>query len=77
MRVKLARGVADLGGVSVFDHAPVMEHGDAGGEIAHHGHGMRNEQVGEREFALEVAQEVGDLRGYADVERGEGLVEND
>ena len=38
---------------------------------------MRDEEVGEGEFALEIAEEVDDLRADADVEGGDGLVEDE
>jgi hypothetical protein len=38
---------------------------------------MRDEEVGEAEFALQIAEEVDDLRADADVEGGDGLVEDE
>ena len=38
---------------------------------------MRDEEVGEGEFALEIAEEVDDLRADGDVEGGDGLVEDE
>src|SRR5579875_1076390 len=77
LRVGVTGRGADLGGVSVLDDAAVVHGRDLRGEVANHGHGMRDEEVGEREFALKVAQQIGDLRGDAHVEGREGLVEDD
>ncbi len=43
-------------------------------EVAHHRHGVRDEQVGQAEVALQLRQQVDDLRAYADVERGDRFV---
>ncbi len=37
---------------------------------------MRDEQVGEAKFSLQIAQQVDDLRTNAHIQRGDWLVEN-
>ncbi len=54
-----------------------MEDGDVRREIADQRHGMGDEEVGESEIALEVAEEIDDLRANRDVEGGDGLVEDE
>ena len=67
----------DSGGVGHFDDFSAVHDGDAGGEVAHHRHGMRDEEVGEAEVALQLCEQVDDLRADADVEGGDGLVAHD
>ncbi len=43
-------------------------------EIAHHRHGVRDEQIGQAEVALQLRQQVDDLRSDADVEGGNRFV---
>src|SRR5579871_169087 len=59
-----------------FDDFSATHDGDAVTQVAHHGHGMRDEEVGKAEVALELFEQVYDLRADADVERGDGLVTN-
>ena len=67
----------DLLGVADLDDFSAIHYGDAGGEVAHHRHGVRDEEVGEAEVALELGQQVDDLGADADVEGGDGLVADD
>jgi len=67
----------DLGGWADFDDLSAIHYGDTGCEVTHYGHGMRDEEVGQSEFALQLRQEIHDLRTYADVERRDGLVRDD
>ena len=66
--------VADLLPGAGFYDAAVLHDGDAVGEVADEGHGVGDEEAGERVALLEVAEEVDDLGGYGDVEGGDGLV---
>src|ERR1700685_2800601 len=66
--------LSDLGGVADFDNLSPIHHRDARREIAHHRHGMRDEQVGQTEISLQLCEQVDDLRAYADVERGDRFV---
>ena len=43
-----------------YDFPPIHD-GDSGREIAHHGHGMRDEEIGEAEVALQLCEQVDDL----------------
>src|ERR1041385_747046 len=60
-----------------FDDFSAAHHGDAVTEITHHRHGVRDEEVGKAEVALEFFEQVYDLRAYADIERGDGFVTHD
>ena len=70
-----ARG--DLIGVADLDDFSPVHNGDASREIADHRHGMRDEQIGQAEVALQLCQKVHDLRSYTDVERGDWFVAHD
>ena len=52
-----------------LDDAAEIHHGDAVGDVLHHGEIVRDEDVGEAEPVLQVAQQVEDLRADRDVER--------
>ncbi len=67
-----ARG--DFFGGADFDDFSPTHHGDAITEIAHYRHGVRDEEIGEAEVALQFFEQVDDLRADADVERGDRLV---
>ena len=69
-----ARG--DFFGGADFDDFSTAHHGDAVTEIAHHRHGVRDEEIGEAKVALELFEQVHDLRADADVKRGDGFVTN-
>ena len=60
-----------------FDDLAPVHYGDAGGEIAHDRHGVRDEEVGEAEVALQLCEQVNDLGAHADIERGDGFVGHD
>lgn len=75
--VGVAWGVADLVAGAEFDELALAEDGDVGGEIANERHGMRDEEVSEGEVALQVTQQVDDLRADRDVESGDRLVEDE
>ena len=64
-------------GAAEFYDLSLVRHGDSGGEIPHHRHGVRDEEVSESEIALELSEEIHDLRADAHVEGGYGLVTND
>ncbi len=67
----------DLAGGSRFNDFSAIHYRDAGGEIANHGHGVRDEQIGQSELALQLSQQIDDLRSDAYVEGGDGLVGDD
>jgi hypothetical protein len=64
-------GLADL------DDPAEIHHGDAVGDVPHDCKIMRDEQVGQMQFALQVLQQVDDLRLHRNVERGDRLVADD
>ena len=56
---------------------PEIHHRDARADVLDHRQIVRDEQVGEAEFLLQVFQQVDDLRLDRDVERGDRLVADD
>ena len=77
LRVGMLRAFRDLAGVAYFDDSSAIHHGNPGGEIADDRHGVRDEEIGEAEIALELGEEVDDLGADADVEGGDGFVGDD
>src|SRR6202051_3779183 len=75
--VGVGRALRDLIGVADLDDFSPVHYGDAGGEIAYHWHGMRDEKVGQAEVALQLGQQVHDLCAHADIERGDWFVAHD
>ena len=65
-----------LGGIDLDDLAAIHDR-DARRKIAHHRHRVRDEEVGESEVALQLRQQIYDLRADADVEGGDGFVAHD
>ena len=70
-RTKMSVAVADL------HDAPEVHHRDAVGDVPHHREVVRDEDVGQPEVALQVGEQVDDLRLDGDVERGDRLVADD
>ena len=62
--------------LALLDDPPEIHHRDAVGDMPHHRQIMRDEEVGEAEFALEILQQVDDLRLDRDIERRHRLVED-
>ena len=60
-----------------LDDLAEIHHRDAVGDVLDHGEIVRDEDVGELQPVLQVAQQVQDLRADRDVERGHRLVAND
>ena len=60
-----------------LDDAAEIHHGDAVGDVLHHREIVGDEDVGEAEPLLQVAQQVEDLRADRDVERRHRLVADD
>ena len=63
-----------LGLVGDLDDAAEIHHRDAMADMLDHGEIVRDEQIGEAVLALQVDQQVDDLRLDRDVERGDRLV---
>src|ERR1035438_1792926 len=76
-RVGMLRRSGDLLGSANLDQFSALHDGDAVREIAHDGHRMRDEEVGQREIALQLLQQIDDLRTDADIERGNRFVGDD
>lgn len=72
----LGRG-EDAGGRACLDEAARLHDGDAGGELRDHGDTVRNQEQREGEFALELLEQLEDLRADGDVEGGDGFVGDD
>jgi hypothetical protein len=69
--------MADLIAGSGFDDLSGSHDHDVGGEIADQGHGVGDEKVRQMKGLLEMAQQVHDLRPDADIESGDGLVQQE
>ena len=69
-----ARPLGDLLGVADLHDLASIHHCNSGRQVAHHRHRMRNEQVGQAEIALQLSQQIDDLRADAHVERRHRLV---
>src|SRR5579859_6035673 len=65
-----------LGAGDLHDLSPA-HYGDAVAEVAHHRHGVRNKEICQAKIALQLAQQVHNLRSYAYVEGGDRLVTHD
>src|SRR5579864_7796904 len=63
--------------VADFYNLALIHDCDAGREIAHHGHGVRDEEVGQAEVALQLCEQVDDLRSDADIEGRYRLIADD
>ena len=60
-----------------LDDDAEIHHRDPVGDVLHHGEIVRDEDVGEAEPVLQVAQQIEDLRADRDVERRDRLVADD
>jgi len=69
--------VEDLFGVAHFQELAGVHHGDARGDVGDHGQTVGNENIGQREFALEFLQQQKNLRADGDIEGGDGFVGDD
>src|SRR5438132_12382494 len=67
-RVGMCGALHDLPGRTDFDNLPTVHHRDSSREVADDRHGMRDEQVGQPEFVLQLRQQIHDLRADADVQ---------
>src|SRR4051812_9395422 len=63
--------------LSHFHYAAEIHHGDAIGDVLHHGEVVRDKDIGEAEPVLQVAKQIEDLRADRNVERGHRLVADD
>ena len=60
-----------------LDDLAEVHHRDAVGDVPHDGEVVRDEQVSEAELALQVLEQIDDLRLDGHIERGDGLVADD
>src|SRR5713226_9182810 len=74
--VSVLRSGGDLLRVSDLDDLAPIHHGDAGREVAHDWHGVRDKQICEAEIALELLEKIHDLRADADIESGNRFIGN-
>ena len=70
-------GGEDLGGGTLLDDLAAVHHGDVVRDVADDGQVVRDEEHGEPELALDVANQVEDGTLDGDVERGRDLVGED
>ena len=76
-RVSVLRSGSNLFRRSDLDDLALIHHRDAGREIANDGHGVRDEQIGQAEIALQLLQKIHDLRANAGVESGNRFIGHD
>ncbi len=62
---------------SDLDNSAEMHHGDAIGNVPHHGEVVRNENVGKAKSSLQVAQQIEHLRADRNIKRGHRLIADD
>ena len=72
----LRRG-EDVVGIGNLDEAAAVHHCDAVAHVSQGREVVRDEEVGQTEAALQLHQEVEDLRAHGDVERRDRLVADD
>ena len=76
-RVGMARVLEERPRVGDLDDLAEVHHGDAVAHVAHDREVVRDEDVGEAELALQIGEQVEDLRLDRDVERRDRLVADD
>ena len=62
LRVRMQWALKDALGFGHFHQAAKVHHTDAGGDVRDHGEVVRDEQIGEAEFALQVFHQIQNLR---------------
>ena len=75
--VRMPRGCIEVVGRRELDELPQVHHGDAVGDVPDDAQVVGDEDVREAELALQVLEQVEDLRLHGDVERGDRLVRHD
>ena len=70
----MARRGEQTGAAALLDEAAEIHDRDAVGEMLDHCEIVADEEVGQAEFALQIEQQIEDLRLHGDVERARGLV---
>src|ERR1700723_268886 len=69
--------LGDLLAVADFDDLATIHYCDSGGEIADYWHGVGNKKIRQAEVALQLREQVDDLRADAHIERGDWLIGDD
>src|SRR5258706_5443898 len=76
-RVGMLWVVRDLLGSANFHDFAAIHYCDTRREIAYDRHGVRDEEISQSEVALELSEQVDDLRADADVEGGDRFIGDD
>ena len=69
LRIRVQRAGVQRALVGELDDLAEIHHGDPAGDVLHHAEVVGDEQIGEPEFALQVLQQVHDLRLHRDIQR--------
>ncbi len=72
--VRVHRALVQLVGVGHLDQLADVHHRDPVTDVLDHAEVVGDEEVGQVELALQVLQQVDDLRAHRDIERGDRLV---
>ena len=76
-RIGMRRACEQRVGIGDLDDASEIHHGDAVGDVPHDREIVRDEQVGQFQLALQILQEIDDLRLDGDIESRYRLVADD
>jgi len=76
LRIGVHRLFIQRGPGTFLDDAPEIHHRDAIGNAPHHREVVCDEQIGEAQLALQILQQVDDLRLNRNVQRRDRLVQN-
>jgi hypothetical protein len=69
--------VEHLFGAAHFQELTGAHDGDVRSDLRHYGQAVGDENIGQREFALEFLQQKENLRADGNIEGGDGLIGND
>jgi hypothetical protein len=75
--VGMLRMFGNLLGRTDFDDLAAIHHRDTRREITHDRHGVGDEKIGQTQVALQLREQVDDLRADADIECGDRFVGDD
>ena len=70
----MLRGIEEIFRCSNLGEFSKIHHGNTVRQVLHHIQIMRNKQIGQMEFLLEVAQQIQDLRRNRHIQSGDGFV---
>ena len=77
LRIRVRRRGKNLCGGASFHNAATLHDGDARRELRDDWQAVRDQQISKREIALQILQQLKNLRTHGNVERGDRLVGND